>query len=135
MLLVDDDLGKLRESDGGALNAGYTAAFNAMERDPNCMLMVAIADGALVGTFQLNFLPSLSHMGAWRGQIEAVRVASHLRGQGIGIRMMERAIEICEKRGSKLVQLTSDKARSAAHRFYERLGFVVSHEGFKLKLN
>ena len=95
------------------------------------------ADGAgasLVATFQLSFLPGLSRRGSWRAQLEAVRVGTELRGQGVGAVLVEWAIDESRRRGCSLMQLTTDKSRSDAHRFYERLGFAASHEGMKLAL-
>lgn len=133
-MLVDDELGKLREDLTTPLNPAYLAAFEAIERDPNQMLVVAERDGILVGTCQLSFLAGLSHKGMWRGQIEGVRIASSERGSGLGKAMMAWLIEQCRARGCGLVQLTTDKRRTDAHRFYDRLGFVASHEGMKLRL-
>jgi GNAT superfamily N-acetyltransferase len=96
--------------------------------------MVAERDGRIVGTFQLSFLPGLARRGAWRSQIEAVRVAQSERGSGLGTELMRWAINESQRRGSVVVQLTSDRSRSAAHRFYRRLGFVDSHVGMKLRL-
>ena len=90
--------------------------------------------GEVVAYLQITFIPGLSRKGSWRGQIESVRVASRLRGLGIGRQILEHAIELCRARGCSLVQLTSDKTRAEAHRFYGRLGFVASHDGFKLAL-
>ena len=84
---------------------------------------------------QLSFIPGVSRLGSWRGQIEAVRIAATERGSGLGQMMMEWAIDQCRARGCSLVQLTSDKTRDGAHRFYERLGFTASHEGFKRELD
>ncbi|MEO1334203.1 MAG: GNAT family N-acetyltransferase, partial [Myxococcota bacterium] len=98
------------------------------------LLAVAEDDGQLVGTLQISYLPGLSHRGAWRGQIEAVRIAKVTRGHGVGHAFVKWAIEQCRARGCMMVQLTSDKTRLDAHRFYERLGFVPSHTGFKLPL-
>ena len=88
----------------------------------------------MVGTLQLSFIPGIARSGAWRGQIEAVRVAASVRSEGLGQQMFEWAIEQCRARGCQLVQLTTDKRRPDAHRFYDRLGFVASHEGYKLNL-
>jgi len=88
----------------------------------------------IVGTMQLSFLPYLTYRGGWRMQIEAVRIASGHRGAGIGERLFRWAIERARERGCHLVQLTTDKARPDALRFYERLGFRASHEGMKLHL-
>ena len=89
----------------------------------------------IVGTMQLTFFAGVSRKGAWRGQIEAVRVAASHRGSGVGQQMFEFAIEESRSRGCSLVQLTTDKTRQDAHRFYDQLGFVASHIGYKLKLD
>ena len=83
---------------------------------------------------QLTFIPYLTHTGTWRCLIEGVRIAGTHRGQGLGTKMFEWAIQRARERGCQLVQLTSDKRRADAIRFYEALGFAASHEGFKLRL-
>lgn len=133
-LLADDDKGRAREGATGALDPGYIEAFAAIAADPNQRLLVAERDGAIIGTFQLSFLPGLSFRGAWRGQIEAVRIASDLRGLGLGQEMILWAIDRCRERGCRMVQLTTHKTRERAHAFYERLGFKRSHIGMKLQL-
>lgn len=133
-ILADDEKGRLREDASGTLDPGYMAAFGAIDADPNQRLLVAEKDGAIVGTFQLSFLPGLSFKGAWRGQIEAVRIAGHLRGRGLGRAMIEWAIERCRERGCRMVQLTTHRERERAHAFYDRLGFEPSHIGMKLHL-
>jgi GNAT superfamily N-acetyltransferase len=130
-LLADDPLGKNRET---AVDAPYQAAFAAIAADPNQELVVAELDGRVIGCFQLSFIPGLSRRGAWRAQIESVRIDSAVRGRGAGQAMMEWAIAKARARGCALVQLTTDKRRPDAHRFYARLGFVASHEGMKLEL-
>lgn len=132
-LLADDALGRGREAPA-AERAAYERAFAAIEDDPNNLLVVMEDAGDIIGCFQLTLIPGLSRKGAWRGQIESVRVAAHRRGQGLGEKMMHWAIAECRRRGCALVQLTTDKRRPDAHRFYERLGFVASHEGMKLQL-
>jgi GNAT superfamily N-acetyltransferase len=134
-LIAADQLGSARDGvrDEADL-ALYTAAFQSIDADPAHLLLVAEQDGQIVGTFQLSFLPGLARRGALRAQIEAVRVADSQRGSGLGAAMMRWAIEAAERRGCALVQLTSDKARPDAHRFYARLGFVASHQGMKLQL-
>ncbi len=133
-LLADDVIGAGRE--GGRDLAGYSAAFEAVDADPAHLLVVLEADGAVGGTMQLTFLPGLSRGGALRCQVEAVRVATRLRGLGVGEAMLRWGIEESRRRGCALVQLTTDKRRSDAQRFYaERLGFVRSHEGLKLDLS
>ncbi|MBY5819260.1 GNAT family N-acetyltransferase [Rhizobium leguminosarum] len=134
-LLGDDDLGGAREIVSDPVDARYLSAFAAIEADANQLLAVATdAADQVVGCLQLSFLPGLSRTGMWRGQIESVRVASDLRGSGLGAQFIEWAIAQCAERGCGLVQLTSDKARQDAIRFYERLGFVASHEGLKRTL-
>jgi GNAT superfamily N-acetyltransferase len=133
-LLADDILGASRErTDPLALQA-YADAFAAIDRDENQFLAVAEDGGRIVGTLQLTFIPGLARGGIWRGQIEAVRIASDRRGEKIGEAMFAWAVEQCRARGCGLVQLTTDKARPDAHRFYERLGFAPTHVGYKLDL-
>ena len=108
--------------------------FRAIDADPNQYLAVMTERGAVVGTLQLTFIAGLSRRGALRGQIEAVRVAASRRGAGLGQELFEWAIAECRARGCRTVQLTTDRSRADAHRFYERLGFVASHVGYKLAL-
>ena len=131
-LLADDPIGRGRESAG--MDPCYAAAFSVIDRDPNQLLAVAERDGRVIGVLQLSFIPGLTRRGMWRGQIEGVRVAASARRDGIGRAMLEWAIEECCKRGCGMVQLTSDKRRTAAHGFYEALGFRATHEGYKLSL-
>lgn len=133
-LLADDGLGRGREDARQPLHQRYVAAFAAIDADPNQLLVVATAGGAVIGYLQLTFIPGLSRMGQWRGQVESVRVAAARRGRGVGRAMMAWTIERCRERGCGLVQLTTDKTRADARRFYEGLGFVASHEGMKLAL-
>ena len=134
-LLADDDLGRQREDPTEPLAQSYRDAFEAIARDPNNLLVVAEEHGGqLVATLQLTFLPSLSYRGSWRAQIEAVRVSSALRGQGIGRTLVTWAIEEAQRRGCEMAQLTSNRARGDAHRFYASLGFVATHAGMKLHL-
>ena len=130
-LLADDVLGAGREAPG---DPAYAAAFAAIAADTNQLLAVADQEGRIVGCLQLSFVPGLSRRGMWRGQIESVRIAADQRGSGLGRRMFEWAIAQCRERGCGLVQLTTDKARPQARRFYESLGFTASHEGMKLGL-
>ena len=134
-LLADDDLGGTREIISEPVDARYLSAFAAIEADANQLLAVTIdASDRVVGCLQLSFIPGLSRTGMWRGQIESVRVASDLRGSGLGSAFIEWAIGQCAARGCGLVQLTSDKTRADSIRFYEKLGFVASHEGLKRNL-
>ena len=133
-LLADDELGQSREIMSEPLAPAYLSAFDAITADPNQFLGVALRGKDVVGCFQLSFIPGLSRLGLWRGQIESVRVVSDLRGSGLGTVMFKWAIERCRERGCGLVQLTTDKSRPAALEFYKGLGFVASHEGMKLSL-
>lgn len=133
-MLADDALGAKRERVESPLPQAYYEAFAAIDRDPNIELIVADSGGDVIGTVQLSFTPGLSRQGMWRGTIEAVRVASSHRGKGIGAEMITDAIERARRRGCGLVQLTSDKSREDAQRFYERLGFIRTHVGMKLSL-
>jgi len=134
-MLADDHLGAKREDTRLPLVPGYLSAFRAIEADANQFLAVAEVAGEVIGTLQLSFLPGLSKQGAWRGQIEAVRVARSKRSGGIGRFMILWAIDRCRERGCRSVQLTTDLSRTDAHRFYDRLGFIASHKGFKLSLD
>jgi GNAT superfamily N-acetyltransferase len=133
-LLADDDIGATREVPGTPLDGRYLSAFEAIDKDPNQLLAVVEREADIVGCLQLTFLPGLSRTGMWRGQIESVRTAKSVRGEGLGRKMFEWAIAQCRDRGCGLVQLTTDKGRPDAMRFYEALGFEASHEGMKLKL-
>lgn len=133
-LLADDPFGATREADVSPLPDSYYQAYAAISGDPHNELVVAELAGELVGMLQLTFIPSLSYQGSWRAQIEGVRVAAAHRSQGIGRRLFAWAIDRARSRGCRLVQLTSDKARADAIRFYETLGFRASHEGLKLHL-
>jgi GNAT superfamily N-acetyltransferase len=134
-LLAADQLGATRD---GVMTpddlASYQRAFRDIDGDAAHILVVAQSGPDVVGTLQLSFIPGLARRGALRAQIEAVRVADAWRGRGLGAAMMDWAIAEARRRDCALVQLTSDKSRTSAHRFYERLGFVASHEGMKLAL-
>ena len=131
-LLRDDALGRGRE---GTDLAPYRRAFEQVDADPGELLVAAVSDGEVVGTLQLSVIPGLSRGGALRGQIEAVRVRADHRGHGTGAALLRWAIDEARQRGCALVQLTTDKSRTDALRFYERLGFTASHEGLKLALH
>lgn len=129
-LLADDMIGAGREGESDA----YWTAFDAIAADPRNHLVVADIDGEIAGTLQLTYIPGLSRMGAERAQIEAVRVSAAHRGRGLGREMIGWAIGEARVRGCAMVQLTSDKRRADAIRFYESLGFERTHEGLKLAL-
>ncbi|MDA7947579.1 MAG: GNAT family N-acetyltransferase [Hyphomicrobiaceae bacterium] len=132
-LLVDDPLGATRESGDGEL-APYIEAFREIDADPNNLVVVAEDEGRVVGCLQVTFIANLSFEGGRRALIEAVRVADSHQGRGLGRAIMEHAVELAKGRGCRMVQLTSNKQRPDAIKFYERLGFQRTHEGFKLYL-
>ena len=132
-MIADDQLGATRESLDDL--TPYLAAFEQIDADPNQLLVVAERNDEVIGTLQLTIIPGLSRRGSTRGLIEAVRVAAPARGSGLGSTLIRWAVEESRTRGCALVQLTSDKTRTDAHRFYTTLGFTNSHEGFKLKLS
>ncbi len=134
-LLAADQLGATR--DGITTQEDlqfYLRAFSTLDTDPAHLLLVGTDGADVIVTMQLSFLPGLAHRGALCAQIEAVRVRKDYRSQGLGAAMFVWAIGEARRRGCALVQLTTDKSRQDAHRFYERLGFSASHEGLKLKL-
>ncbi len=130
-MLADDSLGQQREDARLPLAASYQTAFSAIDSDPNQELTLACRGQQIVGMLQLSFIPYLTYQGSWRCQVEGVRVASAARGQGIGQQLLSYAIQRAQERQCHVIQLTSDKQRPEALRFYEQLGFVASHEGFK----
>jgi len=132
-LLSDDMLGVNRESFEDNSQA-YEQAFAEIDGDPNNMIYVAEDDGRVIGCLQVTFIANLSFKGGRRALVEAVRVADSHQGQGLGKRLMEYVIDLARQRGCRLVQLTSNKDRADAIRFYEQLGFQPSHVGFKLYL-
>ncbi|MEU9356566.1 GNAT family N-acetyltransferase [Streptomyces sp. NPDC048301] len=131
-MLADDPIGAHRESPDDL--TPYQSAFRRLAGDPHQHLVVAVREGRLVGTLQLTVIPGLSRRGATRSLIEGVRVHADARGDGLGTRLIQWAVDESRRQNCQLVQLTSDATRSDAHRFYERLGFIASHVGFKLSL-
>jgi GNAT superfamily N-acetyltransferase len=130
-MIAADPIAASREQPGGD---GYLAAFDEIAAGPRNRLIVADVDGQVAGTLQLTLIPGLSRGGMLRAQIEAIRVADGQRGQGLGRAMIAWAVEEARRAGCGLVQLTSDKRRADAIRFYESLGFRATHEGFKASL-
>ena len=133
-LLADDALGAKREDISIPLNTDYLDAFHSIEVDSNNELIVVESSGNLAGMLQLTFIPYLTHTGSWRCLIEGVRIAASYRGRGLGTEFIKWAIKRAKERRCSIVQLTSDKQRPDAIRFYETLGFKATHEGFKLLL-
>jgi GNAT superfamily N-acetyltransferase len=133
-MLADDPLGAKRERLESPLPDAYRRAFRSIEADGNNELVVACQRDEVVGVLQLTFIPYLTYQGGWRALIEGVRVDSRARSQGLGKALLEWAIARARERGCVMVQLTTDKTRTDARRFYESLGFVASHEGMKLHI-
>lgn len=133
-MLSDDPLGAQRERFEVPLPESYFAAFEAISSNPANELVVATIDERVVGVLQLTFIPNISYQGGWRALIEGVRVSGDFRNQGIGRKLFEYAINRSREKGCHMIQLTMDKQRTDAQRFYQSLGFQASHEGFKLHL-
>jgi GNAT superfamily N-acetyltransferase len=133
-MLADDTLGSSRETLGAESLPRYLSAFRAIDADTNQFLLVVDDGTGIVGTLQLTFIAGLSRGGLKRGLVEAVRVASDRRGEKIGEAMLAWAIEKCRHESCGIIQLTTDKSRTDAHRFYDRLGFEPSHIGYKMML-
>jgi ribosomal protein S18 acetylase RimI-like enzyme len=135
-LLADDPLGQVREDNSDPLAESYFRAFDEIaEQRGNLLLVAAETGGRVIGCLQLTIIAGLTRRGTKRGQIEGVRVAAGQRGRGVGERLIRHAIDMARAEGCGLVQLTTDKLRPDAHRFYEGLGFVASHLGMKLALD
>ncbi|WP_416150110.1 GNAT family N-acetyltransferase [Salipaludibacillus sp. HK11] len=133
-MLADDVFGSRREQYEQPLPNSYIKAFEAITSDINNELVVACDGNEVIGVQQITFTPYLTHQGGWRATIEGVRTSASVRGKGVGTKLIKWAIQRAEERGCHLVQLTTDKKRPDALRFYERLGFKATHEGLKLKL-
>ena len=132
LMLSDDPLGANRERFEDPLPEPYLKAFNSISEDPNNELVVATADSEIAGFLQLTFIPYLTYQGRWRALVEGVRVNKKYRGQGIGRKLFQWAIQRAKDKDCHLIQLTTDKQRPDAIKFYESLGFIPSHEGMKL---
>lgn len=132
-MIANDKLGKLREDYRDPLPQTYFDAFENIDNDPNQELMVIEdEDNSIIGTMQLSFIQYLTYQGGIRAQIEAVRIREDKRGAGIGEALFQWAIDRAKEKGAHVLQLTTDKKRPDAIRFYEKLGFKNSHEGMKL---
>jgi GNAT superfamily N-acetyltransferase len=130
----EDELGSHGDVWSPETLPAYEAAFAAIQRSPENHLFVAVDGGEIVGTFQLTYIPNLTGRGTLRVKVESVKVKAARRSTGIGARMMAFAEDHARGQGARAMELTSNKTRQAAHRFYERLDFSRSHEGFKKKL-
>ncbi len=132
-MIADDALGKTRENYQIPLPNEYIVAYENIVADKNQELIVVENEGSeIIGTFQLSFIQYMTYRGGIRAQIEAVRIRKDQRGLGIGKTMFEWAINRAKKRNAHLLQLTTDKKRLKAIKFYEDLGFKSTHEGMKI---
>jgi ribosomal protein S18 acetylase RimI-like enzyme len=133
-MLADDVLGSKRECNERPLPDSYIKAYQAITADPNNELLVACRGDEVIGVQQITFTPYITHQGGWRATIEGVRTSSSERGKGLGTELIRFGIQRAKERGCHVVQLTTDKKREDALRFYESLGFKASHEGLKMHL-
>ena len=131
-MLAHDPLGKLREDFSDPLPKVYLEAYARITEDPNQELIVLEDRPKIIGTLQLSFIQYLTYQGGIRAQIEAVRVHHERRNEGLGEKLFLHAIQRAKDRGAHLLQLTTDKKRPDALRFYEKLGFSATHEGMKM---
>ncbi|MEN2767446.1 GNAT family N-acetyltransferase [Ornithinibacillus xuwenensis] len=134
-MLADDELGRQRERIEHPIPSTYMKAFQAIKADSNNELIVACCGEKVSGVAQITFTPYLTYQGGWRATIEGVRTSSSVRGKGIGTALIKWGINRAKERGCHLVQLTTNRKRKDALRFYEHLGFKATHEGLKLNLN
>jgi GNAT superfamily N-acetyltransferase len=133
-MLADDVIGSARERWKIPLPENYIKAFYQINADPQQELTVVELNGEIVATFQLSFIQGISHQGSRRAMVESVRTHSAHRGKGIGRKVFDWVINRAREKGCQILQLTTDKKRPDAIRFYESLGFTASHEGMKLKV-
>ncbi len=132
-MIADDALGSTREKNTIPLPKTYYDAFERIDTDKNQELtLVENEVGEVIGVFQMTFIPYLTYQGGIRAQIEGVRVHKSYRNQGVGKTIFQWAIQRAKERNAHLLQLTTDKKRPDAIRFYESLGFKASHEGMKM---
>ncbi len=131
LIMAGDILGLGVDTLNAEARGDYLAAFDQIAASRHENIYVAVLDGTVVGTFQISVSRTLAHRGRTRATIEAVHVSPDMRGNGVGEAMMRAALGLAKGQGAGLVQLTSNKKRVDAHRFYERIGFKKSHEGFK----
>lgn len=133
-MIDEDDLGTTGDRYTEPLMKCYEDAFREITEDKNSVILVICVCGSVFGSLQLTFTRYLSHMGGLRATIENVHAASDMQGRGLGTKLMNAAIDLAKKRGCRIVQLTTNKTRKDAHRFYHRIGFESTHEGMKLYL-
>ncbi|MBC87060.1 MAG: GNAT family N-acetyltransferase [Bdellovibrionaceae bacterium] len=131
-LLHDDTLGKDRESVSDGDMEKYRAVFIELSESEYFDVFVMVDNKQIIGCYQMMYLPHLSFTGTQRGQVESVRIRSDLRGKGLGTKLMKHAIDTARKAGCGIFQLTSNKERKEANKFYRELGLEPTHDGYKL---
>ena len=132
-MIAEDDLGNKREIIQEPLTDDYINAFKSIDNDANQELIIVENDNSeIIGTMQLSFIQNLTYRGGLRAQIEAVRIRKDKRGNGIGKIMFEWAVNRAKERKAHLLQLTTDKKRANAIKFYKGIGFIATHEGMKM---
>jgi GNAT superfamily N-acetyltransferase len=132
-LLVSGSVPGEPSPEGGDI-ALYRSALQEIEDGASAVLVAQFGD-EVVGVCQLIVFRHLHRRGGLCAEIESVHVHPDHRGAGIGSTLVAEAIDRARALGCYRVQLTSNRAREDAHRFYERLGFVPSHVGYKLLLS
>lgn len=133
-LFIEDELGVTREMLSDPLPQSYVDAFQEIVEDKHQLLLVVEDKEKVIGTCHLTIMPSLSFQGSRRLNLENIHINKRYQGQGVGTWMIHQAIAIGREKGCKIIQLTTNKKRSRSHAFYEKLGFIASHEGMKLYL-
>lgn len=134
-LLADDELGSIREDAVSENFKRYQLAFEEIQKDSNAKIIVVKHDNCIIGVAQINFLTYLTYQGGTRAQIEGVRIKREYQNQGIGTQLFQYLINLAKSHSCHMIQLTTNKSRLSAYKFYQKVGFVNSHEGFKLNLN
>ncbi|MNU56819.1 putative acetyltransferase [compost metagenome] len=132
--MTDDELGLTREQYELPVPQYYVDAFHEITNQAGNSIIVAAQDENVIGCLQLTFIPGLTFQGMLRAQIEGVRVDSSYRNRGIGELLIRHVIYLAKERGCRVVQLTTNKLRTDAQRFYTRLGFKSTHVGMKIEI-
>jgi len=109
-------------------------AFECLARDRNHMILIAEAEGEILGTCHVIVVPHLGHALKPLAIVENVVVDASARSSGIGQHLMAAAGDFARRRGCYKLALTSNVARPRAHKFYERLGWTRTHFGYSLGL-
>lgn len=136
-----DDLGQVlalyRLLDGPYAAAGRAVteieAWRTLTDDSRQHLLVAEADGRVIGTATVIVIDNIGHGGNPWAAVENVVVAEEYRGRGVGTRLMAAVGDIARRLGCYKLVLSSNIVRTEAHEFYRRLGWRQTHAGFSLE--